>query len=121
MRCNRAGFQLEARAGGFSQLAPRLVTLDLSMPDTPDFSAFELFTKIHAESPEAAVIVISVHPRYANASRFLALGAVAYLEKAFMDFKLLRSRLEHRFPELAPQKPAQETTSTRLTDRLRRS
>src|SRR5207253_6423119 len=64
---------------------PQLVTLDLMMPND-DFGPKELFSFIRSESPKTAIVIISVHLQNANASAFLADGAVAYIEKSFMDF-----------------------------------
>jgi DNA-binding NtrC family response regulator len=102
MGCTVVGISSSSKEGlqDFRDLRPRLVTLDLSMPDTADFAAVDLFATIRSEIPETAVVVISAQPRYANASQFLAQGAIAYMEKTFMNFAQLRARLEQTFPEL---------------------
>jgi DNA-binding NarL/FixJ family response regulator len=74
--------------------------LDLMMPDN-DFGPKELFACIRSESPETAIVIISVHARYANASAFLAAGAVAYIEKASMDFSKMVAVLGKIFPEVS--------------------
>ncbi len=84
----------------FRRLKPQVVTLDLIMPDAPEFGSKELFEKIREESPRTAVIILSVKSRHANASRFLARGAVAYLEKSFVNFDEIQTKLKHLFPEL---------------------
>src|ERR1700722_16612938 len=85
----------------FRSLKPQLVTLDLMMPDLPDFSARELFRTIRAESPETAVILMSTQPERANASTFLAGGAMAYIDKSFFNFDEVKKVLRAIFPELA--------------------
>jgi two-component system chemotaxis response regulator CheY len=80
---------------------PRLVTLDLLMPDSPNFTAKELFRTIRSESPQTTILVISTHSRASNASSFLAEGAAAYVEKSFMNFDEVRKKLQTIFPELA--------------------
>lgn len=107
MKLERIGCEVVGQASNsqegfesFRSLRPRLVTLDLSMPDDPVFTSLSLLEKIRAEAPETAVVVISVHPRQANAAKFLSKGALLYMEKAFMDFKQLQLELERMFPEL---------------------
>jgi two-component system chemotaxis response regulator CheY len=78
---------------------PQLVTLDLMMPELDNFGPKELFSSIRSESPETAVVIVSIHLRNANASAFLAAGAVAYIEKSFMDFSKLVTTLRRIFPE----------------------
>jgi DNA-binding NarL/FixJ family response regulator len=85
----------------FRAYHPQLVTLDLMMPNPDNFGPKELFSSIRSESPQTAIVVISVHSRDANASAFLAAGAVAYIEKSFMDFSKLVVALLKMFPELA--------------------
>jgi DNA-binding NarL/FixJ family response regulator len=77
------------------------VTLDLMMPNPDDFGPKELFYSIRSESPETAIVIISVHLQNANASAFLADGAVAYIEKSFMDFSKIAVMLRKVLPELA--------------------
>jgi DNA-binding NarL/FixJ family response regulator len=78
---------------------PQLVILDLMMPTPDNFGPKELFSSIRSESPETAVVIISIHLRNANAAAFLAAGAVAYIEKSFMDFSKLVITLRRIFPE----------------------
>src|ERR1700736_6323338 len=73
----------------FRAHGPRLVTLDLVMPEAEKMGADALFLAIRTESPETAIVVISTHPRDPNAAHFLAAGAVAYMEKSFMSFDRL--------------------------------
>ena len=84
----------------FRSLRPRLITLDLVMPGSEDTNAETLFQTIRRESPGTAMLVISVSRRDLNAAHFLAAGAVAYLEKNFMNFDRLAITLKGVFPEL---------------------
>jgi DNA-binding NarL/FixJ family response regulator len=70
----------------FHTQTPRLVTLDLAMPEPQKLSADALFLTIRSESPETAIVVISASRRDLSASHFLAAGAIAYIEKTFMNF-----------------------------------
>ena len=79
---------------------PQLVTLDLMMPDLPDFSSRELFHTIRKESPETAVYLMSTQSERANASTFLAAGAMAYIDKSFFNFEEVKKLLRAIFPEL---------------------
>ena len=79
---------------------PRLVTLDLLMPGSDQLTANDLFTRIREESPATVIIIISTHSRDPNASHFLAAGALAYMEKNFMNFDQLAAKLKAAFPEI---------------------
>jgi len=79
---------------------PRLVTLDLLMPGSDELTANDLFLKIREESPATVIVIISTHSRDPNASHFLAAGALAYLEKNFMNFDQLAAKLKAAFPEM---------------------
>jgi DNA-binding NarL/FixJ family response regulator len=81
---------------------PRLVTLDVVMPGSEQLSADDLFLTIRRESPPTTIVILSTHPREANAEHFLAAGAVAYMEKNFISFDQLAVTLKSVFPELAP-------------------
>ncbi len=97
----------------FQALRPRLVTLDLMMPDDPSFTSKELFRKIREEAPETAVFMISVQRTGINAPGFLAEGAAAYFEKSFINFDQMKKKLLQIFPELGSG-PAPRTLSDRL-------
>jgi two-component system, chemotaxis family, chemotaxis protein CheY len=97
----------------FRQYNPQLVTLDLIMPDSPDFGSKALFEKIREENPETAIIVISVQSRYANAAGFLSQGAIAYLEKSFVNFDDMHQKLKRVFPEMG-------RSGSNAWDRIRR-
>ncbi len=83
----------------FRELHPDLVTLDVMMPDELDFTAKDLFRAIRAERPRTAVVVISASPRVPTAASFIGQGAFAYLEKSFMNFDQLRTKLATIFAD----------------------
>jgi two-component system chemotaxis response regulator CheY len=87
----------------FHDLQPDLVTLDIMMPDEPDFTAKELFATIRRERPTTEVVIISSSPRVPTAAQFLGLGATSYMEKSFMNFEQLGRRLAFIFPGLKPK------------------
>jgi two-component system chemotaxis response regulator CheY len=94
--------EAESPVGGlerFEALRPRLVTLDIVMPEIDGMTAIELLRRIKREDPEIAVLVISGRPT-ATAHDFLKLGAIAYLEKPFIDFADAARLLRAYFPEL---------------------
>jgi len=80
-------------------LRPRLVTLDILMPEIDGITAMDLFCRIRREDPDVAVLVISVRP-LADSHNFLKLGAIGYLEKPFIDFEEAAEILRAYFPEL---------------------
>ena len=85
----------------FRDLQPDLVTLDVMMPDDDrGFTAKELFAIIRKERIKTAVVVISASPRVPTASYFLGQGALAYIEKSFLDFDQLGRKLAYLFPDL---------------------
>jgi two-component system chemotaxis response regulator CheY len=81
----------------FREKHPRLVTLDLFLPDPDQFTAKKLFDAIREESPETAVVVISAYSKAKHGEQFLEGGAAAYLEKSFMNFDEVRRRLKASF------------------------
>ncbi|HXW84244.1 MAG TPA: response regulator [Candidatus Binataceae bacterium] len=84
----------------FRKLHPNLIILDLIMPQTDQFDAMALLKVIRKESPDAAVVVISAQPRASAGIDFMREGALAYLEKPFIDFKALVAALSRAFPDL---------------------
>jgi DNA-binding NarL/FixJ family response regulator len=100
----------------FRAKRPRLVTLDLMMPDAPDFVPHDLFRQIRLESPQTAVVIVSVQRAGSNASMFLKEGALAYWEKSFLNFDDVHRRLTRVFPDM--QKAPLQSHST-LARRLR--
>ena len=101
----------------FRAKRPRLVTLDLMMPDAPEFVAYDLFRQIRRESPQTAIVIVSVQRAGINASNFLSEGALAYWEKSFLNFDEVRRRLSHVFPDM--KMPAL-TNHSSLSQRIRR-
>ena len=115
----RLGFQIvgEARSAAeglelFHAYNPSLVTLDLVMPDFEHLSPSDLFFTIRRESPGTAIVVISAHSRNSSAQRFLAAGAVAYMEKNFMSFDQLAATLKSVFPGLVGHRPIAVSSAT---------
>src|ERR1017187_5700686 len=66
----------------------RLVILDVSLPDN---DGFFVLRKIRASLPEAAVLVLSMHPDYLYAARSLQLGASGYISKSSGRSDLLKA------------------------------
>ncbi|MBF6559359.1 MAG: response regulator [Candidatus Binataceae bacterium] len=89
----------------FEALRPRLVILDIVMPDVDGLTAIDLFRHIIGLDPEVAVLVVSARP-VADSHRFLKLGAIGYLEKPFIDFDKVAKLLTACFPELDASRPA---------------
>ena len=100
--CKIVGEAEDPAAGlrAFHELDPQLVTLDLIMPQVDGMSSEDLFRTIRKEKPETAVIVISSRHKMAAAPSFLAQGALAYIEKPFLNFDHLQEKLEFVFPQL---------------------
>jgi len=88
----------------FRDLQPDLVTLDVMMPDEPDFTAKELFATIRRERVKTVIVVISASPRVPTAAQFLSQGALVYMEKSFLNFDELLRRLTFLFPDLKPRR-----------------
>jgi two-component system chemotaxis response regulator CheY len=106
----------------FRELDPDIVTLDLIMPQLDDLNADGLFKIIRREKPATSVIVISSMPRQRlvdrrtlgneerqhsddpseglSALQYLSQGAIAYLEKPFVNFDQLRDKLEALYPQM---------------------
>jgi two-component system chemotaxis response regulator CheY len=84
----------------FRLLKPKLVTLDIMMPDEPDFTCKELFATIRKERPDTSIVVISMSSKGPLASQFMSHGAVGYLEKSFMNFDELRRKLAVIYPDI---------------------
>ena len=106
-RLESYGCEVVAEAGNareglglFRAKRPRLVTLDLMMPDAPDFVSQDLFRLIRRESPQTAIVIVSVQRAGVNATNFLGEGALAYWEKSFINFDDVRRRLSHVFPDM---------------------
>jgi DNA-binding NtrC family response regulator len=91
----------------FRDLDPQIVTLDLIMPHD-DLNTEGLSKIIREEKPGTSVIVISSIPRsplgasseVMTAMSYLSQGAIAYLEKPFVNFDQLRDRLHFLYPQM---------------------
>lgn len=95
--------EAESAAGGlerFEALHPRLVTLDIVMPEIEGMTAMDLLRHIVRQDPEVAVLVVTVRPP-ADSHDYLRFGAIGYLEKPFVDFSEAAKLLQAYFPELA--------------------
>lgn len=109
--------EAESAAGGlerFEALHPRLITLDIVMPEIEGMAAIDLLRHIVHQDHEAAVLMVSVRPS-SDSHDYLRLGAIGYLEKPFVDFAETARLLRACFPEL---KTAQRTKRRGLTARL---
>ena len=84
----------------FEALRPRLLTLDIMMPEVDGFTALDLLRRIVKEDDEVGVLMVSVRP-LADSHEFMKLGAIGYLEKPFIDFADAATLLRSYFPELA--------------------
>lgn len=87
----------------FHELKPSIVTLDLIMPHVDGIASESLFATIRSESPETTVVVISSRARMATAASFLARGAIAYVEKPFLNFDHLYEKLIFVYPHMRPK------------------
>jgi two-component system, chemotaxis family, chemotaxis protein CheY len=87
----------------FRELKPSIVTLDLIMPHVDGIASENLFATIRKESPETTVVVISSRAKMATAASFLAQGAIAYVEKPFLNFDHLHEKLVFVYPYLRPK------------------
>src|SRR6202048_64388 len=70
----------------FRELDPQIITLDLIMPQVDDLNTEKLFKIIREEKPETSVIVISSSSKAVTAVNYISQGAIAYLEKPFVNF-----------------------------------
>jgi CheY-like chemotaxis protein len=89
----------------FDALRPRLVTLDIVMPEVDGRTAMDLFQHISQKARDVGVLIVSVRP-LADSHQFLKLGAIGYLEKPFIDFDEAAKLLRAYFPELGVEKEA---------------
>lgn len=101
----------------FESLNPRLITLDILMPDVEGMTAMDLFKKVRDADTRTAVLVVSVRPM-STSKEFLSRGAIGYLEKPFVDFDEAEILLKAHFPELSAQRTrAKRPLSSRLGQR----
>jgi two-component system chemotaxis response regulator CheY len=85
----------------FRELNPQIITLDLVMPQVDDLTTEKLFKIIRDESPDTSIIVISSSAKRVSAARYISHGAIAYLEKPFVNFDQLRDKLVHLYPQMS--------------------
>src|SRR5579862_6788593 len=90
----------------FRELDPQLITLDLIMPQVDDLNTEGLFKIVREEKPETSVIVISSSSKALTAMNYISQGAIAYLEKPFVNFDQLRDKLEFLYPEASANRAA---------------
>jgi two-component system chemotaxis response regulator CheY len=98
----------------FRELEPQVVTLDLIMPQVDEFNTEQLFKIIRDEKPDASVIVISSSSKAMTAAAYISQGAVAYLEKPFVNFDQLREKLDSLYPEMTARRNTRSTPSPSL-------
>lgn len=86
----------------FRTVAPSLVTLNVTVPQTGGIGALALFRIMRTENPGVPILVVSAlgFPEVRNA--FLREGALDYVVKPFnpSSFEHVCSRLAELFPEL---------------------
>jgi len=88
----------------FRELNPQVITLDLIMPQVDELNTEKLFKIIREEKPETSVIVISSSSKALTAMNYISQGAIAYLEKPFVNFDQLRDKLEFLYPQVGTQR-----------------
>jgi len=98
----------------FRELDPQVVTLDLIMPQVDDLNAQGLFKIIRAEKPGASVIVISSSSKALTATTYISQGAIAYLEKPFVNFDQLRDKLDFLYPQMTSRRGSRAPATSSL-------
>ncbi len=101
----------------FRDLDPEIITLDLAMPQVEELTTESLFKIIREEKPAASVIVISSSSKAIAAMNYLSHGAIAYLEKPFVNFDQLREKLDALYPEMTSQRGPRIASSSSLLNR----
>jgi two-component system chemotaxis response regulator CheY len=84
----------------FRELKPKLVTLDVMMPEREGVDTLGAFRAMRAEAPDTAVVVVSAIPFEKTRDTFLNEGATAYLIKPFSQFSFepVRQKLQRVLP-----------------------
>jgi two-component system chemotaxis response regulator CheY len=84
----------------FRELKPRLVTLDVMMPEREGINTLTAFRAMRTEAPDTAVVVVSAVPFEKTRDTFLNEGATAYMIKPFSQFSFesVRQKLQRVFP-----------------------
>ena len=104
---SKLGFHIEGEAENaaqglrlFRELKPRLVTLDVMMPERDGIDSVAAFRTMRKESPETAIVVVSAVPFEKTRDTFLNEGAIAYVTKPFgqFSFEPVRQKLQRVFP-----------------------
>lgn len=87
----------------FRELKPKLVTLDVMMPERESVDSLTAFRIMKKEAPEIAIVVVSAVPFEKARDTFLNEGAVAYVIKPFSQFSFepVRQKLHRAFPSWA--------------------
>lgn len=98
----------------FRELAPQIVTLDLVMPQLDELNTEGLFKIIRDEQPHTSVIVISSSSKAMTAMSYLSKGAIAYLEKPFVNFDQLREKLDSLYPQMTSRRGSRVPASSSL-------
>ncbi len=86
----------------FRELKPKLVTLDVMMPEREGIGSLAVFRTIRKEAPDAVMVVVSAIPFEKTRDTFLNEGATAYVIKPFSQFSFepVRQKLQRIFPAL---------------------
>ena len=84
----------------FRELKPKLVTLDVMMPEREGIDSLAAFRTMRKEVPETAIVVVSAVPFEKTRDTFLKEGAMAYVIKPFNQFSFepVRQKLHRAFP-----------------------
>ncbi|HEV7987687.1 MAG TPA: response regulator [Candidatus Binataceae bacterium] len=103
----KLGFHIEGEAETaaqglrlFRELKPKLVTLDVMMPEREGIDSLTAFRTMRKEAPETAIVVVSAVPFEKTRDTFLNGGATAYVIKPFNQFSFepVRQKLHRAFP-----------------------
>lgn len=86
----------------FRELKPKVVTLDVMMPEREGVSSLTVFRTMRREAPDVVVVVVSAIPFEKTRDTFLNEGATAYMIKPFNQFSFepVRLKLHRIFPAL---------------------
>ena len=99
----------------FRELDPQIITLDLIMPQVDDLNTEKLFKIIREEKPETSVIVISSSSKAMTAAAYISHGAIAYLEKPFVNFDVLRDKLDFIYPQMTARRSVRTPAAPSLS------
>jgi len=84
----------------FRELKPKLVMLDVMMPERGGVSGLDAFRTMKRETPDVVVVVVSAVPFVKTRDTFLNEGATAYVVKPLSQFSFepVRQKLQRLFP-----------------------